>query len=103
MGIYQIYVIARIATLCFQSLAVEGGEFLSHFGTKRNIVCAAQYSLLSEDFQILCVPLGRTHDRTPGCKWSLLEVREGKYKGSMVGTGRIWRQRKSMFLFSRYF
>jgi hypothetical protein len=27
------------------------------------------------------------------CKWSLLKVREGNYK-SMMGAGRIWRQRE---------
>jgi hypothetical protein len=27
-----------------------------------------------------CVPQGRIHDRTHGYKWSLLKVREGKYK-----------------------
>jgi hypothetical protein len=31
--------------------------------------------------------------RTRGYKWSLLKVREGKYKGSMVVPRGIWRQR----------
>jgi hypothetical protein len=31
------------------------------------------------------VSCGRIHGRTHGCKWSLLEVREGNTKGSMVG------------------
>jgi hypothetical protein len=40
----------------------------------------------------LC-PAGRIRGRTHGCKWSLLEVREGKYKGDMVGAGGIWSSR----------
>jgi hypothetical protein len=39
-----------------------------------------QWSLWSEDFQILCVPFGKIYSRTHGCKWSLLTVREGKYE-----------------------
>jgi hypothetical protein len=39
-----------------------------------------QWSLLSEDFQILCAPPGRIHGKTRGYKWSLLKVREEKYK-----------------------
>jgi hypothetical protein len=35
--------------------------------------------------------LGRIHGRTCGCNGSLLKVREGKYKGGMVGTDGIWR------------
>jgi hypothetical protein len=31
------------------------------------------------------VPHGRIHGRTCGYKWSLLKVREGKYKESMMG------------------
>jgi hypothetical protein len=41
------------------------------------------------------VPSGRIHGRTCGCKWSLLKVREGTTKGSMMGTGGMWRQRES--------
>jgi hypothetical protein len=40
--------------------------------------------------------MGRIHGRTHGCKWSLLKGREGKYKGSMVGTGGILRPRESV-------
>jgi hypothetical protein len=36
-------------------------------------------------FPILCVQCGRIHDRTCGYKWSLLKVREGKYKGEPSG------------------
>jgi hypothetical protein len=36
-------------------------------------------SVCDQDFQIL-VPHGRIHGRTRGYKWSLLKVREGKYK-----------------------
>jgi hypothetical protein len=32
----------------------------------------------------LC-PVGRNHGRTFGCKWSLLKVKKGKYKGECVG------------------
>jgi hypothetical protein len=38
-------------------------------------------ALRPENFQILCVPPGRINGRTHGCKWSLLKVRKGKYKG----------------------
>jgi hypothetical protein len=31
----------------------------------------------------LCLT-GRIHSRTYGCKWSLLKVRKGKYKGEHV-------------------
>jgi hypothetical protein len=52
---------------------------------------AAWWNLWSEDFQILCVSLGRIHGRTHECKWSLLKVREGKYKrkhgGSQIESG----------------
>jgi hypothetical protein len=36
--------------------------------------------LLIANFQILCVPCGRTHGRTHRCKWSLLKFKEGNYK-----------------------
>jgi hypothetical protein len=39
---------------------------------------------------VIFVPHGRIHGRTHGCKWSLLKVREGKYKGSMV-VGPRWK------------
>jgi hypothetical protein len=44
--------------------------------------------------QILCVPLDRINGRTPECKWNLLKVRKGKYKGSMVGAGGVCWQRE---------
>jgi hypothetical protein len=50
-----------------------------------NKLLVAQYSLWSEDFQIFCVPLGRIHSRTCGCKGSLLKVREGKCKREHCG------------------
>jgi hypothetical protein len=53
-----------------------------HINGITHFVC----SLWSEDFQILCVPQGRMHGRTRGCKWSLLKVREGKYKRGHGGT-----------------
>jgi hypothetical protein len=37
-------------------------------------------AMAGADFQILCVPPGRTHGRTHGYKGSLLNVRERKYK-----------------------
>jgi hypothetical protein len=40
----------------------------------------AEWCLWSKDFQILCVLQGRIHLRTYGCKWSLLNVKEDKYK-----------------------
>jgi hypothetical protein len=55
------------------------------------ILLAAECSLLSKDFQILCVPWGRIDGRTCGYKWSLLKVREGKYErehgGAQVESG----------------
>jgi hypothetical protein len=33
-----------------------------------------------------------------GCKWSLLKVREGNYKGGMMGPGGICRQRGHLSL-----
>jgi hypothetical protein len=44
------------------------------------------------------VPLGRIHDRTSGCKWSLLRVREGKYKMEHGGPSGIWRPREWVLL-----
>jgi hypothetical protein len=55
--------------------------------------CRQWWSLWSEDFQILCVPQGRIHGRTCGYKWSLLKVREAKYK----------REHGGVLLFSRCF
>jgi hypothetical protein len=46
---------------------------------------ASVWSLWSEDFQILCVLWIRIHGRTHGYKWSLLKVREGKYKRECGG------------------
>jgi hypothetical protein len=43
-------------------------------------VLAVGFSLWSGDFQNSCVPQGRIHGKTRGCKWSLLKFREGNYK-----------------------
>jgi hypothetical protein len=43
-------------------------------------------------------PSGRIHGRTHGCKWSLLKIRNGKYKGkhggAQVGSGCRERERE---------
>jgi hypothetical protein len=66
------------------------------------ILLAAGCSQWWEDFQILCVPQGRIHGRTCGCKWSFLKVREGKYKRGTVGPR--WNlEAESVLLFSRCF
>jgi hypothetical protein len=54
-------------------------------------------TLRSEDFQILCVPCGRIHGRTPGCN-SLLKVRKGNYKRERGVTGGSRKQRVSFSL-----
>jgi hypothetical protein len=56
-----------------------------------------------EDFQILCILKGKIHGRTHGCKWSLLKVREGKYKREQGGAQVESGGGESMLLFSRYF
>jgi hypothetical protein len=40
----------------------------------------------AEDYQILCVPHGGIYGRIHGYKWSLLKVKEGKYKREHGGT-----------------
>jgi uncharacterized protein (DUF849 family) len=47
-------------------------------------------------------PMGRMHGRTHGCKWSLLKVREGNAKGSMVGAQVESGGLEHVLLFSRF-
>jgi hypothetical protein len=46
--------------------------------------------------------MGRMHGRAHGCKWSLLKVREGNAKGSMVGAQVESGGLEHVLLFSRF-
>jgi hypothetical protein len=48
-------------------------------------------------------PKGRIHHRTYGCKWSLLEVSRGKYKGEHGGAQVESEGQESRLLFFRCF
>jgi hypothetical protein len=47
--------------------------------------------------------VGRIHSRPRGCKWSLLKVRKGKYKGEHGGAQVEPGGQESMIFFLRYF
>jgi hypothetical protein len=69
---------------------VEEGESLVqgtvYTCTQQNlpVLMALVQSVIRRLPNSLC-PMGRIHGRTHGCKWSLLKVREGKYKREHEG------------------
>jgi hypothetical protein len=64
-----------------------------------NSACAVCDQETSKFF-VLCE---RIHGGTHGCKWSLLKVRDGKYKREHDGAQVESAGRESMLLFSKYF
>jgi hypothetical protein len=63
-----------------------------------NTFCVDSKMMFSEDFGS-CVSAWKNPSRMRGCKWDLLKVRKGKYKGGILGPGGVHQQREHAFLF----